>query len=207
MDFAFESARMVKEAMNEARKHVAEVGSACDAWDRKAESARKAFDEGISTRSWTDSQCQAAEDGKEELMKANREWLDEASADLRSSLKKKFALDLDSLDSAKMLFMASASLSIEEVNRLSSEALASGDIAQLRMVESAAKRLGIRYTDPVPELIDDLVEAFDTACEYAISMFLGSARVTYAQNAQAIEDALDGKLLKAEQRASVPATA
>lgn len=207
MDFAFEATRMVKEAMDEARKHVAEVGSACDAWDRKAEAARKAFDEGISTHSWSDAQCQAAEDAKEELMKANREWLEEKSADLRSSLKKKFALDLDSLDMAKVLFMASASLSTEEANRLSSEALASSDVAQLRMVESAAKRLGIRYTDPVPELIDDLVGTFDTACEYAVSTFLGSARVTYAQNAQAINDAIDEQLAKAERRASVPATA
>lgn len=207
MPFKFSATQTVSEAMDEARRHVAQTGSACDALDKKAESARRAFDEHIATREWTDSQVKAANDAKAGLLKANAEWLEASADDLRGELSSMFELRLDELDQAKTSFLAQVDLTADEVNRLSADALAAGDVATLRLLAAAAKRSGLSYRDPVPGLVDDLLEVYKTAGQYSISTFLGDARVTYAQNAGAIAETLDGQLAKAEARACVPATA
>lgn len=207
MEFKFSATKAVSDAMDEARRHVAQVGSAVDDLDKKISAARRAFDEHIATREWTDSQVKAANDAKAGLLKANAEWLEASADDLRNELSGMFELRLDDLDQTKTAFLAVCDLSTDEVNRLSADALASGDAATLRLLAAAAKRSGLSYRDPVPGLVDDLLEVYKTAGQYSISTFLGDARVTYAQNAGAIAETLDGQLAKAEARACVPATA
>lgn len=207
MEFKFSATKTVSDAMDDARKHVAQVGAAVDDLDKKIASARRAFNEHISTREWTDSQVKAANDAKDGILKANAEWLEASADDLRGKLSGMFELRLDDLDQTKAVFLSTCDLDADEVNRLSADALAAGDVATLRLIAASAKRSGLRYRDPIPDLIDDLMKVYDLAGNYSVSMFIGDARATIAQNAGAIAEKLDALLAKAEARACVTVTA